>query len=499
MSDVCIVRNPFNGTEVGRIPFDTPVNIKGAVEAATNLFPQWRNSSAHLRSQTLNAVAARLEARRQEFAILIRDEAGKPVAAAEAEVLRAIGVLRWAAAEALRFSGELMRLDTVGSGRPGFGMMTRFPRGPILGITPFNFPLNLLVHKVAPAVACGCPILIKPSPFTPLTAQRFVSIFEEIGAPDGLVEVIMADDLSSQALTLMPEIKMVSFTGSARIGKRVQAQAAATKPVTLELGGNAWVAVLEDIPESAYPAIARKIAGGAFGYAGQSCISVQNVAVSKAIAPAFIKALRMATEETVYGNPADPNVISGPVINDAAAIRIHQELAKLGDQCELTRSKKASALYEAQAEAQAEARAQATLEGTPSRMIPPTLVHLTDSALEASVVPSIMGEEIFGPVMTVSTLPEGAAFTEKFAQTVNSSRYGLQAGVFTQRWDVIERLYRDLNVGGLVVNDVPTTRYDHQPYGGEKDSGHGREGVRYAMEDMTTIKFLGLSSQLPTA
>jgi acyl-CoA reductase-like NAD-dependent aldehyde dehydrogenase len=473
--NICIVQNPYNGAEIGRVPFDSPEEIAASLEAAVGAFKKWRASSSHERSQLLLAVAARLEARRQEFALLIRDEAGKPVASAEAEVLRAIGVLRWAAAESLRLTGDILRLDTVGSGRPGYGLATRFARGPILGITPFNFPLNLLVHKVAPAIASGCSILIKPSPFTPLTAQRFISIFHEVGAIDGLIELVMADDAGTEALTRASEISMVSFTGSARIGHLVQAQAAPTKPVTLELGGNAWVAVLEDIPVSAYPAIARKIAGGAFGYAGQSCISVQNVAVPRSIADTFKAALRRATEETVYGNPADPNVISGPVINDAAAKRIQAELSKLQNSCELIRSHQ---ITEA---------AQLS-----ERLIAPTLVCSPD--LNSSLV----REEIFGPVVTFNIFDDSPRFSEKFIEQVNVSRYGLQAGVFTQRWDVIERLYKELNVGGLVINDVPTTRYDHQPYGGERDSGHGREGVRYAMEEMTTTKFLGLSSQLPT-
>jgi acyl-CoA reductase-like NAD-dependent aldehyde dehydrogenase len=476
--NICIVQNPYNGAEVGRVPFESPEEIAASLEAATKAFQKWRASSAHERSQLLLAVAARLEARRQEFALLIRDEAGKPIASAEAEVLRAIGVLRWAAAEALRLTGDILRLDTVGSGRPGYGLATRFARGLILGITPFNFPLNLLVHKVAPAIASGCSILIKPSPFTPLTAQRFISIFHEVGAIDGLIELVMADDAGTEALTRAPEVSMVSFTGSARVGRLVQAQAAPTKPVTLELGGNAWVAISEDIPASAYPAIARKIAGGAFGYAGQSCISVQNVAVPRSIADSFKAALQHATEQTVYGNPADPNVISGPVINDAAASRIQAELSKLPQSCELIRSPRIT-----------DPAAQS------ARMIAPTLVcspHLSSS---------LVREEIFGPVMTFNIFDDSAGFAnpfaEQFIEQVNKSRYGLQAGVFTQRWDTIERLYKELNVGGLVINDVPTTRYDHQPYGGEKDSGHGREGVLYAMEEMTTTKFLGLSSQLP--
>jgi acyl-CoA reductase-like NAD-dependent aldehyde dehydrogenase len=481
MGNICIVRNPFNGLEIDRIPYDSQMETRAALDHAVTAFERWRTSTSHERSQLLLGVAARLEARRQEFSLLIRDEAGKPLALAEAEVLRAIGVMRWAAAETLRFAGELLRLDVVGSGRPGFGLVTRFPRGPILGITPFNFPLNLLVHKVAPAIACGCPILIKPSPFTPLVAQRLISIFHELGAPDGLVEMVMADDDTTAALTRAPEIAMISFTGSARVGKLVRTQADG-KPLTLELGGNAWVAILEDTPESAFPAIARKIAGGAFGYAGQSCISVQNVTAAASIADLFGQALKIATEATIYGNPADPNVVSGPVINDAAATRITAELARLPTGSEIVRSLKPTSMAES-------AR---PLGGAVSRVIPPTLVNIP-AKMPFPAQSSIIQEEIFGPVMTFSRFTDLAQLTER----INGGRYGLQAGVFTQNWATIEHLYNRLSVGGLVVNDLPTTRYDHQPYGGEKDSGQGREGVKYAMEEMTTQKFLGLSSQLP--
>jgi acyl-CoA reductase-like NAD-dependent aldehyde dehydrogenase len=476
MGNICIVRNPFNGLEIGRVAFESQAETRDALDKSVRAFKRWRTSSSHERSQLLLGVAARLEARRQEFSLLIRDEAGKPLALAEAEVLRAIGVLRWAAAETLRFAGELLRLDVTGGGRPGFGIVTRFPRGPLLGITPFNFPLNLMVHKVAPSVACGCPILIKPSPFTPLTAQRFISIFHELGAPEGLVEMIMADDDATAALTRAPEIAMVSFTGSARVGKLVRAQAEG-KPVTLELGGNAWVAVLEDTPESDFPAIARKIANGAFGYAGQSCISVQNVAVAASIADRFGRALKFATEATIYGNPADPNVLSGPVINDAAANRIIAELEHLPVGSEITRSTRPSSMAEA----------AKPVIGALSRVIPPTLVNISAKAPFPEPA-SIVQEEIFGPVMTMSQFTEVSQLIER----VNGSRYGLQAGVFTQNWTTIESLYNQLDIGGLLVNDVPTTRYDHQPYGGEKDSGNGREGVKYAMEEMTSPKFLGL-------
>lgn len=274
------IKNPYSGALLGEIPFATPEEMRRVVAKAVGTFQKWRHSSAWERAQVLLQVAAQLEIEKEEFAQLICQEAGKPIQAARGEVDRAVGVLRWASAEAQRFSGELLRLDASSTGRPGFGIHTRFPRGVILGITPFNFPLNLAMHKVAPAVACGCSIVIKPSPATPLTALRLAGLFESL--VPGLVQVVMADDAGTAQLTCLPEIAMISFTGSSKIGWKIRQQAP-QKPTALELGGNAWVVVMADTPAAAFPAIARKIANAAFGYAGQSCISVQNVGVAASI------------------------------------------------------------------------------------------------------------------------------------------------------------------------------------------------------------------------
>jgi aldehyde dehydrogenase (NAD+)/glyceraldehyde-3-phosphate dehydrogenase (NADP+) len=467
-----VVKNPYSGTELETLSFASTDEVRSALDRSVAAFQTWRNSSSHERARVLSDVAARLLKRQDEFARLIQDEAGKPIRYARIEVERCLGVLQWAAAETQRFSGELLRIDTSSGGRPGFGIAGRFPRGPILGITPFNFPLNLTAHKVAPAVAAGCSILIKPSPATPLTAIRFAELFAEAGAPKGLVQVILADDDATAALTRAPEIKMVSFTGSARVGKLIRAQAI-DKPVTLELGGNAWVIVMDDVPQSDLPAIAKRITGGAFGYAGQSCISVQNVVAPMSLIGALEKALVEVTENIAFGDPSNPDVISGPVINLAAAQRIQKELGNTPIGAEQIQSRKAVSV------------------GKGGLVVPPTLVTLANVQSYSS---SLVQEEIFGPVMTLGTYKA----LDQMIAVMNNGHYGLQAGVFTQRWPTIEKLYRELNVGGLVVNDVPTTRYDHQPYGGVKDSGQGREGVRYAMDEMTEPKFLALSSVIPT-
>lgn len=468
-----IIRDPYSGKELGRVPEATSEDIARALSSSQNLFKKWRTSPAWRRSEILHSAAARLTDKKEEFATLLCQEAGKPIRFARIEVDRAIQVLLWAASETQRYAGELLRLDTTTSGRSGFGIHTRFPRGPVLGITPFNFPLNLAIHKIAPAIASGCPILIKPSPYTPLVSLQCAELFAE---EPGLVQVLITNDPQTAKLTLAKEIKTLSFTGSAAVGQQIRRQAP-EQPCLLELGGNAWVFIFEDTPPEHFPTIARKICNAAFGYAGQSCISVQNVAVAKSIRKAFEPILCEITQGIHYGDPALETVISGPVIHLQAAEKIRKELENLPPEFyqKITSNQFAK---------------EGRLPHLSKTIIAPTL--LLNESLNPKILHRIISEEIFGPVMTLTSFQN----LDHVIQLVNSGRYGLQSGAFTQSWLVIERLYRDLEVGGLVINDVPTTRYDHQPYGGVRDSGFGREGIRYAMDEMTESKFLALSSEL---
>lgn len=465
------VKDPYTGELIQELRFASPSELNQALQNSVAAQKKWRDSAAWERAQLLNDVRAELEKTRNEFADLMVREAGKPVTLANAEIDRALGVLNWAAAETQRFAGELLRLDAARGGRRGFGIHTRFPVGVILGITPFNFPLNLVLHKIAPAVAAGNGIVIKPSPSTPLTALKLIALFEK--HVPGLVQCVLADDAATEALTRAPEVALVSFTGSARVGKLIQKQAY-DKPVVLELGGNAWVVVLEDVPTSAFSAISKRINGAAYGYAGQSCISVQNVAIADSLWKNFGENLREGTREFIFGETRSPDVLCGPVINEAAAKRIRGELAKVG---------------------KAEVVQSGSIRGSlrEGNLIAPSLVLSRNSITEIEPdLSSLRQQEIFAPVMLAGKFGE----LDRLIATINSSPYGLQAGVFTQNFAAIEKLYRELEVGGVVINDVPTTRYDHQPYGGIKDSGHGREGLRYAMEEMTYSKFLALSSQI---
>ncbi len=458
------VTNPYSSKLLAELDFATPQEISAALTSSVEAFQKWRISAAWERADLLNRVADRLQAEKAEFAQLICEEAGKPIQLAKLEVDRGLNVLRWAAAETQRFSGELLRLDASASGRSGFGLHTRFPKGAVLGITPYNFPLNLVLHKIAPALACGCSIVIKPSVFTPLTAQKLISLFDI--APKGLVQCLLTNDADTAKLTQAPEVAHISFTGSARVGWMIRRQAP-EKSVTLELGGNAWVVILEDTPESLFPAIAKRITGAAFGYAGQSCISVQNVAVADSHWNRFSELLRTATENIPFGDPANPSTVAGPLIHAHAAEKVRAQLEPFS-----ARS----------------CQSKNVIGGLSAAVITPTLVSIESSENQSPLVQ----EEIFAPVMTMQKFTD----IPKIIETINASRYGLQTGVYTQNWAAIERLYRDLNVGGVIVNDVPTTRYDHQPYGGIKDSGQGREGIKYVMEELTEAKFLALSSQV---
>lgn len=470
------IRNPYSNEILNELTHTCDADVATALDSAHQAFQVWRHSTAWQRSEFLRLLALQLESEKEQFAELICSESGKPISLARGETDRALNVLRWAAAEAQRFSGELIRLDAHAPGRTGFGIHNRFPRGVVLGITPYNFPLNLVVHKLAPAIASGCSILIKPSLFAPLTALRLVDLINRVQAanalniPKDLVQVILPSDQATAQLTQHPKVATLSFTGSAKVGWAIRRQAP-EKPTTLELGGNAWVIVAEDTPSDQLPGIALKIASAAYGYAGQTCISVQNVAVSQKHWPEFQTLLRDATLSTTSGNPALPSITCGPLIHLQAANRIRKLLTQLPVGCELVAKNGSS--------------------GDPDTLVQPSLI-LSNRACDdrESLNNELTQEEIFGPVMLARPYSDLSAAIS----AVNSGRYGLQAGVFTQNWPTMQQLYRDLDVGGLMVNEVPSTRYDQQPYGGVKESGAGREGIIYAMQEMTESKFLALHS-----
>lgn len=461
VSERLAVRSPYDGSLVAEVAWADARAVEAAVAAADAGRQAVAATPAHVRARALDHVSAGLAERADEAARLVTAESGKPLTWARTEVARAVSTFRWGAEEARRWSGELQRLDTDPSATGRLGLVRRFPRGPVLGISPFNFPLNLVAHKLAPAVAVGAPIVLKPAPKTPLSALLLAELFAETELPPGAVSVVVVPDEMAPAMVADPRLPVVSFTGSAPVGARIQA-AVPHKHVTLELGGNAAAVVCADWSSPAdLDRAAARIATFATYQAGQSCISVQRVLVDVAVAVAFVPRLVTAMDALAVGDPADEATSVGPMIDEASARRVEEWVAEAvaGGATVLTGGQRSGTTY------------------------PPTL--LRDAPPEAKVV----REEVFGPVLVLSTF-DGV---EAGLAAVNDSRYGLQAGVFTHDLQVAFRAHRDLEVGGVVIGDVPSFRADQMPYGGVKDSGVGREGVRAAMEDLTYERVLVLT------
>ena len=449
------VLNPATGELLARVPLGDESTIEAAVEAAQKAFAQVRHQPPHQRSAVLAAVARGIEERRAEFADTILAEAGKPITLAEAEVARAINTFTAAAEEARRQHGEVLDMDAFPTGQGHFGLTRRFPLGVIYGITPFNFPLNLVAHKLAPCLATGNTMVLKPATKTPLTALLLGEVLEKAGVVPGQVNILSCPNQLAGRLVGDPRVKMVSFTGSPAVGWQLKAKCGKQR-ITLELGGNAGVVVHEDADlAAAIPAIAT----GGFSYAGQSCISVQRVFVHAPIYEGFRERfLEHVRAHIRWGDPRQRQTVVGPMIEPAAVERIRgwiNDATKKG--------------------------ARILLGGqVHGAFLEPTVVENVDPRLD------LCAKEVFAPVVTIHSYER---FDEALAG-VNDSAFGLQVGVFTQNLQRAMQAFGSLDVGGVLVNQVPTFRVENMPYGGVKDSGFGREGIRYAMEEMTETKSL---------
>lgn len=452
------VRSPYTGDLVGRVSLPTPDQVERAIAAADAVRAELLGLPAHVRAKALDHISARIAERADEFAALITAENGKPLMWSRAEVSRAVSTFRWAAEEARRWSGELQRLDTDPNATGRLGIVRRFPRGPVLGIAPFNFPLNLVAHKVAPAIAVGAPVLIKPASATPLTALLLAEIVAETELPKAAVSVLPIRGGQMDAVNTDPRLPVISLTGSDAVGASIR-EAAPEKHIVLELGGDAAVLVEPDWPD--LKAAAERIALFGNYQAGQSCISVQRVLVHADIYDTFVPLLTAAVEQLHTGDPADPATQVGPMIDEKNAERITDWITEATD-------------------------AGATLltgGGRSGTQVEPAL--LTD--VPASV--ALGSKEAFAPVLVVARYDD----LDDGFRLVNASRYGLQAGIFTTRLDVAFRAHRELVVGGVIVGDVPSFRADQMPYGGWKASGTGREGLASAMVDLTDERILVLT------
>jgi acyl-CoA reductase-like NAD-dependent aldehyde dehydrogenase len=455
------VHSPFDGTLVGSHAEPSATDVDEAVQAAVDVQPAALATTAAQRADALMHVSQQITARAEEIAQLITAENGKPLMWSRIEVTRGASTFRWAAEEARRWSGELQRLDTDATSAGRMGVIRRFPNGPVLGIAPFNFPLNLVAHKVAPALAVGAPIIVKPAPATPMTALLLGQLLAETDLPAGMWSVLPLANEQTAALVADPRLPVVSFTGSETVGYHIQASQP-TKHVVLELGGNAAAVVLSDWSTDAdLEWAATRIATFGNYQAGQSCVSVQRVLVDESVYERFVPLLVEKLNGLRTGAPTEEGVQVGPVINDAAAARIQ------------------SWIDDAVASG-ATLLAGGTREGT---TIAPTL--LSGAPPEAKV----SCEEVFGPVMTIAPVNG----VDAALAAVNDSRFGLQAGIFTHDLQVAFRAHRELVVGGVVIGDVPSFRADQMPYGGVKSSGLGREGLRAAMTDLTHDRVMVLT------
>lgn len=450
------VVSPFSGGTIAMVHQAGPDDLQDAVTAATQAFRVTSQLPGYERAAILRNIAEGLKQRKEEFARVICAEAGKPITAALAEVDRAISTFSIASEEATRMTGMVMPLDVTPAGKGKRGIVERFPLGVILCITPFNFPLNLVAHKLAPAIAAGNSIILKPAPQTPLTALLLGEVLLSSGLVPEAVSILPTTNALAQTLVEDPAIAMLSFTGSARVGWALKASAG-KKKVALELGGNAAAIIHADAD---LPAAAARCAAGAFGYAGQVCIKVQRILVHRSIAERFEALLSEVTGKLIVGDPADPATVVGPMISEQEAIRVESWVNEaLAAGAVMVRGGKRDGHF-----------------------MDPTILKSVTMEMK------VCSEEIFGPVVTVELYDD----LDDAIRMVNASRYGLQAGIFTNDHALIQKAFRELHVGGLIVNDYPTFRVDNMPYGGKKDSGFGREGVRYAMEEMTEPKLLVL-------
>jgi glyceraldehyde-3-phosphate dehydrogenase (NADP+) len=453
------IRAPWDGAEVGIHPLGSAADIDAAVAASQAAAAGCRAMPAYERAACLRRIADGLAARKEEFAGVLAREAGKPIALARLEIDRALFVFRDGAEEATRIKGAVIPLDVMPAGRNRLGLTRRFPLSPIAAITPFNFPLLLAAHKIAPAMACGASLTLKPPPQDPLTTLMLGDLVAQSGYPAGGVNIVACPLNVAERLVRDDRIRMISFTGSARAGWAIRA-AAGTRRVALELGGNAGVIVEADAD---LERAADRCAAGGYLYAGQSCISVQRILVHERAYEAFLARFVARVERLTVGDPMDPATEVGPMISEDAARR-------------------AESWIQAAVAAGAVARTGGTRSGA---VLHPTVLTGTRPDQQVNC------EEIFAPVTTVTAY---ADFDAALAM-VNDTPYGLQAGVFTRDVTKLMRAWERLEVGGVMGNEIPSWRVDRMPYGGAKASGLGREGVRYAIEEMTETRLLTLHSE----
>jgi glyceraldehyde-3-phosphate dehydrogenase (NADP+) len=449
-TNILVVKNKYDQNIIATIPEADASEVQFAIANSTQAFQSFSKLTSEQRKELILKLREGLILEKEKFINLIVLEAGKPIDYARAEVERSIGVLQMAAEEATRTAGEVIPMDFAhGVGKNA--STKKFPIGPILAISPFNFPLNLVMHKIAPALAVGCTVILKPSPYTPLTALALATLAKKVGMPPGVLNVVICRNEEAELMLTDDRLKMLSFTGSDKVGWALKSKAG-KKKVILELGGNASVIVdrSSNIDEAA-----KAIALGAYLNSGQICISTQRIFVDSGVFDEFVEKFKAHTSDLKIGNPSQEGVIVSSLIDRAHLDRL------------------VSWITEAK-EGGAEVLMGGDVVDLDRNVLAPTLITNTKEEMK------IVSEEAFGPIAVI----EKVQYFDEVIRTINRSRYGLQAGLFTNQISQMKYAHEHLEVGALIVNGIPGFRIDSMPYGGVKDSGLGREGIRYAMEEM---------------
>lgn len=454
--NVIVVKDKYTQKEIAHINCANKAEIEKAIESSVDGFNRYKKLNAQERAEILLKMHDELSNQKEEFAQLMVLEAGKPIDLARAEIERSLGILQACNRLVYDLSGEMVPMNFLnGVGKTAYTKM--IPVGPVLAISPFNFPLNLVLHKLAPALAVGCSVILKPSAYTPLTSLKLAELCKKAGLPAGVFNVVICQNEEASLLLRDERLKYFSFTGSDKVGWELKSKAG-KKKVTLELGGNAAVIVDKS---TNVKEIAKAVANGAFSYAGQVCISTQRVYVEESVFEEFKTAMIAETKAVKIGNPHESGVTIGPMIEDKHIERIHawiEEAKQMG----------------------AEVLVGGEVFDKKHNMYTPTILTKTTKKMK------IVSEEAFAPVMTLEKFSD----FEKAVSEVNNSRYGLQAGVFTNEIAHMKYLQENLEVGGIIINGVPSFRMDTMPYGGVKDSGLGREGIKYAAYDMLETRLI---------
>ncbi|RUR98109.1 aldehyde dehydrogenase family protein [Bacillus velezensis] len=453
------LKAPFDQSILAEIPQATTEETKEAIDAAHRAIPVMKKLSRYRRSNILADLVRLLQERRDEAARLIALEAAKPLKVAEAEVERTIQTYQFAAEEAKRLQGEIIPIDAAPGGEGRMAFTNREPLGVVGAITPFNFPMNLVAHKVGPAIAAGNPVVLKPASQTPLSGLFLAELLSETDLPKGALNVVTGSGkIVGDHLVTDERVKMITFTGSPEVGMQIRSKAG-LKKVTLELGSNSAVIIDK---ETEIERIVERCVSGAFSYQGQVCISLQRMFIHESLYQPFMKLFMERTKKLVMGDPLDPDTDLSAMISSEDVKRSKEwvdEARQMG----------------------------ATVHGghVKDQMLAPTVIEQAQQEMKVNC------QEAFAPIVTASSFTD----LKEAIERVNDSRYGLQAGIYTNRINDALDAADQLEVGGVIINDIPTFRVDQMPYGGVKESGTGREGIKYAIEEMTESKLVVINRQ----